>query len=89
MLVRLIGELDGRTRHPFDRLVSMLDRERASDVVLDLRRLRFIDKIGQREVLLLWQRSAADGFDFKLVGATADVRDRFRATGVDRLLRLA
>jgi hypothetical protein len=32
--VRLIGELDSRTRRPFDHLVAMLDRDRASEVIL-------------------------------------------------------
>jgi anti-anti-sigma factor len=87
--VRLIGELDGRTRRPFDHLVAMLGHERPSEVILDLRRLRFIDTGGQREILLLWQRSTARGCDFRLVAASDDVRARFRTTGVDKLLQLA
>ena len=89
ILVQLSGELDDRTRHPFDRVVSMLTRDRAREVVLDLRRLSFISTGGQRELLLLWQRSRTGGFDFRLIGPSDFLRECFRTTGVDRLLQLA
>lgn len=89
IVAHLIGELDGRTAFPFHHLISMVNRESASELVLNLGRLRFIDKAGQREVLLLWQRAAADAFGFRLVGASGYVRESFRTTGVDRVVALA
>ena len=88
ILIRLSGELDDGTRHPFDRIVSMLTRERALEVVLDLRRLSFISTGGQRELLLLWRRSRAEGYDFRLIGLSDYLRESFRTTGVDKLLQL-
>jgi anti-anti-sigma factor len=87
--VELIGELDGRTKNPLYHLFWMLRERHASEVVLDLRRLGFIDKNGLKEVLLLRRKSELDGFGLRLVGVSEETARRFSARGLDRVFGLA
>ena len=87
--VRLIGELDGRTRNPLYHLVWMLSQDGVAEVVLDLRALGFIDKSGLRELLLLRRQSGVDGFALRFVGVSDQIHERFRVRGLDKVFALA
>jgi anti-sigma B factor antagonist len=81
--IELLGELDLSCEGRFGKAV---DTVRSGRLVLDLRRLTFIDSTGLRLIIRTWERSRADGFDLKIVGGEDQVAKIFQVTGLDNTL---
>jgi anti-sigma B factor antagonist len=81
--VALSGELDLSCKDRFADAVDAVDSER---LVLDLRRLTFIDSSGLRMILGTWRRSQQEGFVLEIVRGRDQVERVFRLTGIDGAL---
>jgi anti-anti-sigma factor len=55
-------------------------------VVVDLRRVAFIDSTGIRLILEVWNQCRRMGFDFTVVLGDSPVRSTFAELGLDRAL---
>lgn len=58
----------------------------AKEVVLDLSGLTFIDSSGLRILILLYERSQAEGWVLAMVAPAGEARAIFRISGVDKHL---
>lgn len=83
----LVGELDLATIDLLDREV---DRATAAEkrVVIDLRRLHFIDSTGLHAVLRIDRRLTEGGGQLTIVRGPRAVERLFRLTGLDSRLRI-
>ena len=86
-LVELEGELDLSTS---SRLAGELDALAGADrrIVLDLRRLQFMDSSGLAVILRNYQRAKDGGYDLVVVRGPEPVDRVFRLTRTDELLEL-
>jgi anti-sigma B factor antagonist len=81
-----VGELDLATIDTLRQEVDRLHEAGFNRLVLDLRRLRFMDSTGLRLVLEIDAGSRSDGWDFSLVRGPQAVHRLFEVTNVtDRL----
>jgi anti-sigma B factor antagonist len=81
--VALTGELDLSSALAFeDQLRRLEEDERPQVLVLDLRRLKFIDSTGLRLILAAHARALKRGGRLTIVQGTESVRRIFRLTGV-------
>jgi anti-sigma B factor antagonist len=87
-IVRATGELDVETAPVLANVLRELDRP-CRRVILDLSELTFIDSSGLALAVSEQQRSANDGFDFVVAGASGNVLEVMRLTGLDSTLPLA
>ena len=88
LTIALEGELDIATAPAFERLLNEAERDRWPTVVLDLRRLSFIDSSGIRALLGANDRIGRLGGRMVLRNASRDVRRTLTAIGVDSILEL-
>jgi anti-anti-sigma factor len=79
--LRAIGELDLAAAPRLSLAVDDLIAVGFDQVIIDLRRLTFIDASGVRLLLDLAQRSDADGWRLALVGGGEQVRRMLALTG--------
>ena len=85
--IALSGELDMAASFPLEREIDrVLDRERVSRLVLDLRGLRFLDSTGLRLVLQTDARTRDGGVELALVRAPYTVQRVFVMAGLDDVL---
>lgn len=86
-LVALQGELDLATS---EQLAAALDPLAGDDrrLVLDLRRLSFMDSTGLAVILRYHQRAKDEPYDFVVVRGPEAVDRVFKVTGTDELLGL-
>jgi anti-sigma B factor antagonist len=82
---RLNGELDISTVATARDRVAELTRE-ASDLVLDLRGLSFIDSTGLQFLLRLAAESTRDGWTLSVIPGPSAVRRIFQLTGTEERL---
>jgi anti-anti-sigma factor len=80
------GELDVASREEFNQCVYHALEHRFERLVLDLGQLTFIDSIGLKSVLDLWNRSRADGFPMTVVPGQRQVQRAFALSGLDGLM---
>ena len=80
------GELDVASREQFNRCVYHALDHRFNRLVLDLGGLTFIDSIGLKSILDLWNRSRSDGFPMTVVPGQRQVQRAFALSGLDGLM---
>ena len=87
--VRPAGDLDLDTVHRVESALAELREEGCGSLVLDLRRLTFMDSTGLR-LVIRWHAAAREqGFRFAVVPGSEVVQRVFRLTGMDAHLTLA
>jgi anti-anti-sigma factor len=87
--MRVAGELDLAAEEPLAELLRTLSEEEGTHrVVVDLRKVTFLDSVGLRFVLSAEMRSRRDGFDFAVIPPRGYARKTLEASGVDRLITL-
>lgn len=86
LYVQPCGELDVASCEEFDQCVYHALEHRFERLVLDLGQLTFIDSIGLKSVLDLWNRSRADGFPMTVVPGQRQVQRAFALSGLDGLM---
>jgi anti-anti-sigma factor len=84
--LEVCGELDVATRDEFNRCVHHALDHRFNRLVLDLGQLAFIDSVGLKSVLDLWNRSRSDGFPMTVVPGQRQVQRAFALSGLDGLM---
>jgi anti-anti-sigma factor len=84
--IHVRGELDVASREQFNRCVYRALDHRFSRLVLDLGELTFIDSIGLKSILDLWNRSRSDGFPMTVVPGQRQVQRAFAISGLDGLM---
>jgi anti-sigma B factor antagonist len=81
--VRPVGELDLDTAPLLEDALTAVRAQGAERLVLDLRRLRFMDSTGLR-LVIRWDAAAReDGFEFAIVPGSEVVQRVIRLTGMD------
>jgi anti-sigma B factor antagonist len=85
-LVAVCGELDLSTVAELRRELSRAEGSRASEIVVDLSALHFIDSTGIRLLLETHTRSQADGNRLRLLRGRAPVQRALEICGLDREL---
>ena len=87
--VRPIGELDLDTAPRLEEELGAARAAGAGRVVLDMRRLTFMDSTGLR-LIIRWDNAAKEeGFDFAIVPGPEVVQRVFRLTGMEEHLPVA
>ena len=82
------GELDVATRDEFNRCVYKALDHRFDRLVLNVSGLVFIDSVGLKSILDVWNRSRSDGFPMTVVPGQLQVQRAFALSGLDALLPL-
>jgi anti-sigma B factor antagonist len=82
------GELDVASREEFNRCFSQALEHRFDRLVLDLSRLTFIDSVGLKSVLDVWNRSRSDRFPMTVVPGQRQVQRAFALSGLDALMAI-
>jgi anti-anti-sigma factor len=85
--VALAGELDLSSALVFDEELRRIEHDNSTEtVVLDLRKLKFLDSTGLRLIWSAHSRAKRCGRQLRIVPGSAAVRRIFRLTGMhDRL----
>jgi anti-sigma B factor antagonist len=84
--VEPVGELDLVTAEPLAQTIRELRRSGVTHIILDLRRVSFIDSSGVRLAFDLHTEAAGNGLRLELVPAPPNVQRIFELTGThDRL----
>ena len=87
-VVRLDGELDLASVPLLESEVENATLDNPAEIVLDLRKLEFIDSTGLRAILSLDQRAAERGQTFALVRGPQQVQRLMNMTRVDEHLKI-
>ena len=87
MRVALAGELDLSSALVFDEELRRIEEDdKSATVVLDLRKLKFLDSTGLRLIWSAHSRAKRCGRSLRIIPGSAAVRRIFRLTGMnDRL----
>ncbi len=80
------GELDLSSALTFDEELRRADERNPETLVLDLRRLRFLDSTGLRLIMTAQARARKRGYRLAIVEGTDAVKRIFRLAGVTRRL---
>jgi anti-sigma B factor antagonist len=88
VVLRLDGELDLASVPTLEHAVEGAPLEHATELVLDLRGLEFIDSTGLRAILLQDRRSSERGQTFALVRGSEQVQRLMNMTRVDEHLKI-
>src|SRR4051812_36494517 len=83
IVLLLEGDLDMQNAATLDRQLLAAERTDASQIVLDLRGLRFIDSSGLRSILLATRRSRQDSNRLGVMQGDGDVARLLRLTAID------
>jgi anti-anti-sigma factor len=83
--IELAGELDAASATLLRERLNQVESERPELLVLDLRRLRFMDSSGLREVVRAVRRGRDEGRRVALLKAPGPVEDVFRLTRVEEV----
>jgi anti-sigma B factor antagonist len=87
--VRPIGELDLDTAPLLEQELAAVRADGAERIVLDMRRLQFMDSTGLR-LVIRWDTAARDeGFGFAIVPGPDVVQRVFRLTGMEDQIAVA
>jgi anti-sigma B factor antagonist len=76
-----VGELDLATRARLGQAIDEIRRSGVDRLILDLRRVSFLDSSGLRLALELYAAANGDGFDLELVPGPPQVQRIFERTG--------
>ena len=79
--LELVGELDLSTAGPLKLRLELIEREEAETVVVDLRRVTFMDSIGLGILLAHRLRGSKVGREIQLVQGPQQIQDLFQLTG--------
>jgi anti-anti-sigma factor len=88
VVFRLDGELDLASVPTLEHAVAGAPLDGATEIVLDLRELEFIDSTGLRAILLQDKRSAERGQAFALVRGPEQVQRLMTMTRIDEHLKI-
>jgi anti-sigma B factor antagonist len=88
VVLRLDGELDLASVPQLEDAVESALLDGATEIVLDLRGLEFVDSTGLRAILAQDQRSTELGQTFALVRGPEQVQRLMHMTGVDEHLKI-
>ena len=86
--VELQGELDMYSAGRLEQELEGLARDACQVVLLDLRRLEYVDSTGLAAILAAARRAGDDGRRLVVVRGPESIQWRFRTTGIDRLLEM-
>lgn len=84
--IAVSGELDLSSALTFDEEVRRAEERRPKTLILDLRRLRFMDSTGLRLIMSAQSRAAKRGFRLAIVLGSEPVKRIFKLAGVSRRL---
>ena len=79
--LELVGELDLSTANPFKLRLELAERDEPKTIVVDLRRLTFMDSIGLGILLAHRLRASRVGRKIALVQGPRQVQELFQLTG--------
>ena len=79
--LELVGELDLSTVYPLKLRLELAEREEAEIIVVDLRRVTFMDSIGLGTLLAHRLRARQVGRNLALVKGPQHIQDLFQLTG--------
>jgi anti-sigma B factor antagonist len=86
--IAVSGELDLSSALTFDDEVRRAEERKPETLILDLRRLRFMDSTGLRLIMSAQSRAAKRGFRLAIVLGSEPVRRIFKLAGVSRRLEI-
>jgi anti-sigma B factor antagonist len=86
--VVLVGELDIASAETLERELETLEAVSPGTLVLDLRRVEFIDSTGLRAVIAADARARSAGRRFVIVRGSSAVERLFNVTQLDRRLEI-
>jgi len=86
--IAVAGELDLSSALTFDDEIRRAEDRRPQTLVLDLRRLRFMDSTGLRLIISAQSRARTRGRRLAIVLGSEPVRRLFRLAGVNRRLEI-
>jgi anti-anti-sigma factor len=86
--VVLVGELDIASAEALERELETLEADSPGTLVLDLRRVEFIDSTGLRAVIAADERARSQGRRFVVVRGSSAVERLFNVTQLDRRLEI-
>jgi anti-sigma B factor antagonist len=86
--IAVAGELDISSALTFDEEVRRAEDRRPATLILDLRRLRFMDSTGLRLIMSANSRARTRGRRLAIVLGNEHVRRLFRLAGVTRRLEI-
>jgi anti-sigma B factor antagonist len=84
--LRLLGEFDLATAPQLEAVVKRICAAGASELLLDLSALAFMDSTGLRAILLSQQLCEEHGCTIRLTPATGQVKRLFELTGLEGAL---
>ena len=88
VLVSLEGGLEFSAAYTFDEEMRRLEAQRPRTIVLDLRKLSFLDSAGLGRVLALQRRARRDGRRLLVVRGSRAVQRLFAITALDAQLEM-
>jgi anti-anti-sigma factor len=80
--LELVGELDLSTAYPLKLRLELVEREEPALIVVDLRRVKFMDSIGLGILVSHRLRARQVGRDLALVRGGRHIADLFQITGM-------
>jgi anti-anti-sigma factor len=86
--IALAGELDLASALTFDEEVRRAEERKPETLILDLRRLRFMDSTGLRLIMSAQARARTRERRFAIVAGGEPIRRLFRLAGVNRRLEI-
>jgi anti-sigma B factor antagonist len=86
--VALSGELDFSRAYTFDEEMRRLESQKPSSIVLDLRKLNFLDSAGLGRVLAVQRRASRDGRRLVVVRGCRAVERLFALSALDMRLEM-
>jgi anti-anti-sigma factor len=85
-VLQLSGEFDLTVKKAFEASLSGIGSGSPKHVVVDLRRVAFIDSTGVRLILEAWNQCRRMGIEFTVVLGASPARSTFAELGLDRAL---
>ena len=85
--LELVGELDLSTSNPLKLRLELIEREEPATIVVDLRRVTFMDSIGLGILLAHLLRGRKVGRELMLVQGPRQIQDLFTLTGTQDKFR--
>ncbi|MEA2214608.1 MAG: anti-sigma factor antagonist [Solirubrobacteraceae bacterium] len=82
----LTGELDLASGAELDETIRRLCRTGTAGLVIDLRKLSFIDSTGVKSMLQAGRLCEEHGHEFRLIPGPRNIQRIFEVTGLDRAL---
>ncbi len=82
VVIRVVGELDASTIAELRRVCESVERDRRTEITVDLRDLTFSDSSGLRTLLRLQGYADATGAHLSLIPGPAQVMRLFEIAGV-------